>query len=174
MLTRHGRAPTASFQTAQSGGERPVSRVRGLSVNLRGAILEIPENWQTVALPGHDRQDGCALSPKGPHTESGIAVAGELHSTQPWGYRLRFFWAAASGPPEHKLRNERTLSESTGSGQIQWKMHGLRSGQWTGPWRCWWRGVKGKVCNGRALTLVAVRDSTAQEDCWKGQWGETD
>jgi hypothetical protein len=174
MLARHGRAPTASFQTAQSGGERPVSRVRGLSVNLRGASLEIPENWQTVALPGHDRQDGCALSPKGPHTESGIAVAGELHSTQPWGYRLRFFWAAASGPPEHKLRNERTLSESTGGGQIKWKMHGLRSGQWTGPWRCWWRGVKGKVCDGRALTLVAVRDPTALEDCWKGQWGETD
>jgi hypothetical protein len=122
----------------------------------------------------HDRQDGCALSPKGPHTESGIAVAGELHSTQPWGYRLRFFWAAASGPPEHKLRNERTLSESTGGGQIKWKMHGLRSGQWTGPWRCWWRGVKGKVCDGRALTLVAVRDPTALEDCWKEQWGETD
>jgi hypothetical protein len=103
MLARHGRAPTASFQTAQSGGERPVSRVRGLSVNLQGAILEIPENWQTVAMPGHDRQDGCDLSPQGPHTESGIAVAGELQSTQPWGYRLQFFWAAASAPPEHEL-----------------------------------------------------------------------
>jgi hypothetical protein len=151
-----------------------VSRVRGLSVNLRGAILEIPENWQTVALPGHNRQDGCDLSPQGPHTESGIAVAGELQSKQPWGYRLRFFWAAASAQPEHELRNERTLSASTGGGQIQWEMHGLRSGQWAGPWRCWWRGVKGKVCDGRALTLVAVRDPTVQEDCWKGQWGEAD
>jgi hypothetical protein len=131
MLARHGRAPTASFQTAHSGGEKPVSRVRGLSVNLRGASLQIPENWQTVALPGHDCQDGCDLSPQGPHTESGIAVAGELQSTQPWGYRLRFSWAAASGPPEYKLRNKRTLSESTGGGQRQWKMHGFRSGQWT-------------------------------------------
>jgi hypothetical protein len=73
MLARHGRATTASFQTAHSGAERPVSRVRGLIVNLRGTILEIPENWQTVALPGYDHQDGCNLSPQGPHTESGIA-----------------------------------------------------------------------------------------------------
>jgi hypothetical protein len=91
MLARHGRAPNAPFQTAQSGGKRLVSRVRGLIVNLQRAILEIPENWQTVAVPGHNRQDVCALSPKGPHTESGIAVAGELHSTQPWGYPSGFF-----------------------------------------------------------------------------------
>jgi hypothetical protein len=174
MLARHGSAPTATFQTAQSGGERQVSSGRGLSVNLRGATLEIPGNWQTVVLPGHDRQDGYGLSPQGTPMEGGIVVAGELQSTQPWGYHLRFFWAAASGPPEHVLRNKRTLIASARGGQTQWEMHGLRSGRGAGPWRCWWRGVKGKVCDGRALTLVAVRDPTAPEDCWKGQWGEAD
>jgi hypothetical protein len=64
-------APGISGMLSSCGGKRPVSRVRGLSVNLRGAILEIPENWQTVALQGHDRQDGCVLSQQGPTWRAG-------------------------------------------------------------------------------------------------------
>ena len=44
--TRH----SALAQTAQSGGERQVERVRRPSVNLRGAALEIPGNRWSVAL----------------------------------------------------------------------------------------------------------------------------
>jgi hypothetical protein len=170
MLARDRRASALSFHTALSGGKRQVSCVRRLSVNLRGATLEIPGNWQTDVLPGHDRLDGCDLSPQGTHTECGITVAGELQSTQPWGYRLRFFWAAASTPPEHVLSNEHTLGTSTGSVQRQWKTRGPRSGHWTGPRSGWWRGVKGKVCEGEGLTLAVVRGPTAQDNGWNGKW----
>jgi hypothetical protein len=78
MLARYRRATDLPIHTALSGGERQAVRVRRLSVNLQGATLGIPGNWQPDVLPGHDRLDGSDLSPQGPHAECGITVTGDL------------------------------------------------------------------------------------------------
>ena len=91
MLARYRRPTDRPIHIALSGGERQAAGVRRLSVNLQGATLGIPANWQPDVLLGHDRLVGDDLSPQGPHAECGIMVAGEPQSACPWGHRLRVF-----------------------------------------------------------------------------------
>ena len=68
MLARCGRSIQLPLHTAPSGGEKQVARGRRLSVNLQGATLGIPANWQPDVLLG--------TSQDGPHVTEHIIVAG--------------------------------------------------------------------------------------------------
>jgi hypothetical protein len=156
MLARVRHASSLSSHNALSGGKRQAACVRWLSVNLRGATLKIPGNWQTVVLPGHDRQDGCRLRLTRPHVSPlcgmcGAAAAVGLQDTQPRGYDLQVSLAAASAPPKHTRSSTPTLGASAGRARREWKGAGPRTaagaswrdGWWTeagAGWRSNWRG----------------------------------
>lgn len=184
MLGRSGRAPKPPLHTAPSGGEVRVAGGRRLGVNLQGATLDIPANWQPDVLLGHDRLLGDGLSSHEPRPGRGTSTVGELHSVGFWSHRLRFFRAAAPKPPEHALSTERTLgTPSAGDVQKQqcvgWPRPQARRGAGTGSF--WWTGVKGRAgterslmattvheqwVQGRALTSATVRCPAAQSNSW--------
>ena len=153
--TRH----SALAQTAQSGGERQVERVRRPSVNLRGAALEIPGNRWCVALPGYYRRDGCSLRLDGPHVlkaTCGTAAAVGLQDTQPRGCPRQVSLAAASAPPEHKRSKMPTLD--AGPGEARRKMD-LRIAAGTG----WGGGRRSGVVETEGL-------KTAAGTGWRREW----
>ena len=168
--TRH----SALAQTAQSGGERQVERVRRPSVNLRGAALEIPGNRWSVALPGHYRRDGCRLRldrPRVLKATRGAAAAVGLQDTQPRGYHLQVSLAAASASPEYTWSNTPTLSASAGRARREWKGAGLRTAAGTGWWNGWWTGAdagRGSSWRRGVSTLMGTDQGV---NWWKGVKG---